>query len=93
MRINLTLEERQIIDFAKKEGAEAVYNGHNPEDRKDKTYFLLIPGRYNSSLVDRITELEIKLFQNKPLSIMRWPIPAESAVSYSFLKKCIWKRE
>jgi hypothetical protein len=86
--------QRELIEFARKQiEIYAIYEGVEPEEETD-VYYFLINKRLNPETEDKISELELRLFNEQGMeqTILEWPIPEESITKYPYLKKCIWKR-
>jgi hypothetical protein len=95
MRV-LTFAERLMKDFAEREEKIiAVYKGTDPEEGNDMYYFLA-PGQHDCDLEDRLTDLDLRIFNELKVSVsvMIWPIPVEKAHEYCLKQReCIYVME
>ena len=94
---------KELIEFAKKHPIiEAIYQGIDMEDFHENfdssetpqiVYYFLAPGKININLTNKIAELDLKLFPDSPITLMRIPVSLEQARYHLYLQKLIWQRE
>jgi len=84
-----------LEEFARSQPkVNAIYQGHNPEEKDHRIYYILVSQRYDEALADAITELDIKIANEteERCTLLEWPCPVEEADNSPFIEECIWRR-
>ena len=84
----------ELINFATpRQNLYAVYNGVDPEEGF-QVYYFLVNSPWNEKQSDAISDLELKLADEKNILcfLLEWPVSPDQIDNYPFLGEPVWKR-
>jgi len=87
--------ENAVRRFARKQKlVDAVYKGHLPEHQAPVYFFVTRYKRYDETLTDAITDLDLKIYRKTKaeFNLIRWPINPENAKDSEFLDECLYEK-